>query len=148
MPAIHVESRVEIERPAGDVFTFVADVRNNPRFQSGIRSCVWTSPPPVRAGSTYDQVATLLGREVVSKFVVDEYEEGRLIRFRSTEGPLELLELRTVTPIAVRRCTVEVVLDGDPGGYFRWAGPLLRPMVSRSVKADYRRLKAILEAGR
>jgi uncharacterized membrane protein len=145
MSGIHVESTVEIDRPAGEVFAFISDVRNNPRFQNGMRSCVWTSAPPVGVGSTYDQVAAFLGRQIVSKFVIDEFEPGRRIRFRSTAGPLGILERRTVTPLGPSRCSVEVILDGDPGSWFKWTGPFLQPMVSRSVKADYRRLKAVLE---
>ena len=147
MRTINVESIVEIDRPAADVFAFISDVRNNPRFQQGMRSCVWTSEPPTRVGSTYDQVAAFLGRAIVSKFVIDEYEPGRRIRFRSTSGPLGIVERRTVTPLSRDRSAVEVILDGDTGRYFRWAGPLVRPMVARSVKADYRRLKAVLESG-
>ena len=147
MATIHVETTVEIARPAAAVFEFIADVGNNPRFQSGMRSCAWTSAPPTGVGSTYDQVAAFLGRAIVSKFVVDEYEPGRRIRFRAASGPLGIVERRTVTPLADDRSAVEVVLDGDPGGMFRRAGPLLQPIVSRSVKADYRRLKAVLEAG-
>ena len=146
MSAIHVETTVEIDRPATEVFAFVSDVRNNPRFQNGMRSCVWTSPPPPAVGSTYDQVAAFLGRWIVSKFVIEEYEPGRRIRFRSTAGPLGIVERRTVTPLGESRSAVEVILDGDPGTWFRWAGPLLGPMVARSVKADYRRLKVVLES--
>jgi uncharacterized membrane protein len=146
--AIHVESTVEIDRPAAEVFAFISDVRNNPQFQQGMRSCVWTSRPPVGVGSTYDQVAAFLGRQIVSKFVIDEYEPGRRIRFRSTAGPLGILERRTVTALGPNRSSVEVILDGDPGSWFRWVGPFLRPLVARAVKADYRRLKTVLERRR
>lgn len=65
---------VDIDRPTHEVFVFLAEVENNPKWLSGMRSCTWMSEPPVRVGSTYDQVADLLGKEIVSSFVVTEHE--------------------------------------------------------------------------
>lgn len=31
-----------------------------------MRSCRWTSDPPIGVGSTYDQVASFLGREIIT----------------------------------------------------------------------------------
>jgi hypothetical protein len=36
-------------------------------------------------------------------------------------------------------------VTGDPSGVFKLAAPLMRKMVERSVRGDYRRLKAHLE---
>jgi hypothetical protein len=58
-----------------------------------------------------------------------------------------ILERRTVRPHGADRCSVEVILDGDQGKWFRWPGPLVQTLVSRSVKADYRRLKTVWKAG-
>ncbi|HWH33152.1 MAG TPA: SRPBCC family protein [Egibacteraceae bacterium] len=142
-----VETSVEVARPAAEVFAFVSDVTNNPRFQKGMRSCEWTSPPPVDEGSTYDQVAHFLGRDVVSKFVVDAYEPGRLIRFRSVAGPFPIVETRVVEPAGPDACRVEVTVGGSGSAFFKLADPLLRPMVAASVKRDYRRLAALLQPG-
>ena len=65
-----------IQRPADEVFGFVADVTNNPRWQRGMRSCAWTSPPPITVGSTYRQEASFLGRPLVTDFEVVDHEPG------------------------------------------------------------------------
>ena len=134
-----------ITRPPDEVFAFWSDVENNPRWQQGMRSCTWTSPPPAGEGSTYNQVAHFLGRDVVSKFVVDAYEPGRLIRFRSVAGPFPIVETRTVAPAGEGGCRVEVEVGGSGSAFFKLADPILRPMVAASVKRDYARLKALLE---
>jgi len=39
-------------------------VTRNPDWQSGMTTCEWTSPAPVGVGSTYEQRARFLGREI------------------------------------------------------------------------------------
>lgn len=147
MGAIDFTTETVIDRSAGEVFAFVSDVANNPRWQNGMRSCTWTSPPPHTEGSTYDQIARFLGRDIVSKFVVAEFEAGKMIRFVTTESPFPIDERRTVTPISDERSQIRVHLQGDASRVFRLFAPLLSGMVGRSVTKDYQRLKALLESG-
>ncbi len=137
---------VDVGRPANEAFAFVADFENNPRWQRGMRSCRWTSPPPHGVGSTYDQTARFLGRDVVSSFRVVEHLPGRRVRITSTSGPFPITETRTVEPLGEGRAHVAAIVEGDAGGFFRMAGPVLRALVARSVRGDYARLKRLLEA--
>ena len=137
----------DIERPAGDVFAFVSNFENNPRWQRGMRSCRWTSAPPHGVGSTYDQVARFLGKEIVSSFEVVEHDPGRRVKITSTAGPFPITETRVVAPRGERGATVTAVVEGDASGFFRLAAPVLRLLVERSVRGDYGRLKDLLEEG-
>ncbi len=135
----------EIDRPADEVFAFVSDACNNPLWQKGQQSCEWTSPPPIGPGSTYEQKARFLGRTIISRFTVIEHEPGRVIAIESTEGPFPITVRRSVEPLGPARSRVAAEIAGEPGGFFRLAGPLLRGVAQRSVNADYRRLKRLLE---
>ena len=137
----------DVERPANDAFAFVADVENNPRWQRGMRSCRWTSPAPHGVGSTYDQAARFLRKDIVSSFEVIELLPGRRLRITSTSGPFPITETRTVAPLGEDRCRVTAIVEGDASGFFRVASPLLRALVARSVRGDYARLKRLLESG-
>lgn len=134
-----------IRRPAEDVFAFVSDATNNPRWQRGMRSCRWTSPPPIGVGSTYRQEAAFLGRRIVTDFEVVAHEPGRSVTIRSTSGPFPITVRRSVTPIDASSSRVEAAITGEPGRFFRIAGPLLQRLAQRSVTADYRRLKTLLD---
>ena len=136
---------VDVERPANTVFEFVSDFENNPRWQRGMTSCRWTSPPPRGVGSTYDQVAGFLGRRIVSSFEVVEHLPGRRVKITSTAGPFPITETRTVQPLGEGRSHVSAIVEGDAGGFFRLAAPILRALVQRSVRGDYARLKRLLE---
>lgn len=136
---------IDIDRPAGDVFDYLADMSNNPAWQRGQQRCVWTSEPPLRAGSTYDQEARFLGRTIASSFEVTEFEPGRRIRIVTTGGTMPIDVTRTVEPLNEGRCRVRAEVRGEPPAAMRLLGPLLDRMVTRSVEGDYRRLRQHLE---
>lgn len=135
----------EIARPAAEVFEFVSDSSNNPRWQKGQQSCEWTSPPPIGVGSTYNQRARFLGRTLLNRFGVIEYEPGRSITIRSVEGNFPIEVRRSVEPIGPDRTRLTAEINGEPTGLFRIAGPLVQRFAQRSVDADYDRLKTLLE---
>jgi uncharacterized membrane protein len=144
---IDVRTSIEIDRPADDVFAFVAEFPNNPRWQRGQQSCRWTSPPPLRVGSTYDQHARFLGKDMVNSFEVVEHEPGRRVKFTSTAGTFPLTITRSVDPLGDSRSRFTEAVEGDPKGVFHLAEPLLRRLVRRSIRRDFPRLKALLEDG-
>jgi uncharacterized membrane protein len=141
---MHVTSNLEVNRPAAEVFRFVADAENNPRWQKGMRSCRWTTTPPIRVGSVYEQQAAFLGKAIASTFEVIRFEPDRSITIRTITSTFPIEVTRSVVPLGADRCRVSASVRGDPAGVFRIATPLLRQLVQRSVRADYRRLKALL----
>ena len=143
---MRLESEVEIDRPADEVFAVVSDFSRNPDWQGGMRSARWTTEPPLRVGSTYEQVARFLGRDVVTTFEVVGYEPGRSVTIESRQSSFPITVTRAVEPIGADRTRVSAVIDGRPGRFFRLFGPLLRMMAERSVRQDYQRLRELLES--
>ncbi|MBA3304288.1 MAG: SRPBCC family protein [Acidimicrobiia bacterium] len=141
-----VRVSIEIHRSAADVFSYLDDVTNNTEWLKGMRSCRWTTDPPERVGSTYEQVAHFLGKEIRTCFEVVAREPGRLVTITSTEGSsFPLTVTREVQPIADHRCLVVESVESDPSGFYRLAQPVLRALVVRNINRDYRSLKALLE---
>lgn len=137
----------QIGRPADEVFAFFSDASNNPKWQNGMVSCEWTTPPPIGVGSKYTQVARFMGRAVESVFVVTDYEPGRLIAIETVESTFPINVRRTVTPIDDSNCQVEAVIGGGPeSGPMRWLMPLAQRRAQKSVDADYDRLVQLLES--
>jgi uncharacterized membrane protein len=141
---IEVRAQATIARPASEVFDFVADMSNNPQWQKGMQSCVWTSEEPIGVDSTYDQIAGFLGKEIRTSFKVTEFEPGTHIRIESTSGPLQLNIIRSVEADGPDASIVSAVIRGDSSGLFKIADPLMKIMVNRNVQADYRRLAQLL----
>jgi len=126
----------------------VAEVTNNPRWQRGMQSARWTSSPPLRIGSTYEQSARFLGKEIVTTFEVVKLGPGRRMRFVSTAGPFPLDITRTVEPLPAGGARFTEHVAGDANGFYRVATPVLRSMVRRNIRRDFRGLKGLLETSR
>jgi hypothetical protein len=143
---ISTSTSVVIGRPAEEVFAFVADFPNNPRWQRGMRACRWTSPPPHGVGSTYEQEARFLGKDVRNTFRITAFEPPARVSFESTGGTFPIAVTRTVEALgpAESRFTEEVT--GEAKGFYRVGEPLLRLLVKASIKRDFPRLKALLES--
>lgn len=138
---MQVTTSVEVAAAPEVVFAYISDAANNPQWQSGMVSARWTSDGSIGVGSTYDQVATFLGRTIESTFEVEAFEPGRMIRASSTGGSFPITFTRIVEP-AGDGSRVSAVISGDASGFFRLAEPILRAMVQRSVARDYETLAA------
>lgn len=134
-----------VDRPPDEVFAFVSNFENNPKWQSGMRAAWFTTPPPLAIGSRYEQVAEFLGKRIVSTFEVVAFEPGRMVKATTVEGSFPITFTRRVEP-ARGGSRVSAEVEGDASGFFRIAAPLLRLMVQRSVRKDYGRLQRLLES--
>jgi len=141
---INIESSISIDRTPKDVFAYIANFENNPNWQSGMVEAHFTSEKPLGVGSTYTQVAKFMGRRVDSNFTVVEYDPDRLIKITTTSGSFPITVTRTVVPEG-DGTLVRAIVEGDATGFMKLAEPMMRVMVQRSVNADYRRLKSLLE---
>jgi uncharacterized membrane protein len=144
---VQVTSEVRIARPADEVFAFIADAENNPTWQDGMRSCRWVTEPPIAVGSRYAQHASFVGRDIESLFEVVALEPDTSITIETIESTFPIRVTRSVEPVGEGSCLVRAGVSGEPGGLFRFASPLLKRMVRRSVRNDYARLVEKLEAG-
>lgn len=141
-----VKTEIHIKRPAHEVFEFISNPENNPVWQNGMQSCLITSEGVWGLGSTYDQKAKFLGRDIVSHFKITAFEAGRMIRGDTVESSFPISFTRIVEPDNLGTgANVRAEVSGDPNGFFRLFVPLMNWMVGRSIRGDYRRLKAILE---
>ncbi len=144
MAPLVVEVTRTIDAPPSAVFEVLSNFERNPDWQKGMRSCRWTSDPPLRVGSTYVQEAAFLGRKIESTFEVVEYEPGRRVKATTVAGSFPITFARTVTPVD-EGSRVDARIEGDPTGFFRIATPIMRFMVRRSIEADYDRLVELFE---
>ncbi len=141
-----VQASVDIGRPPARVFEYLSNFENNPTWQSGMRHARFTSDPPLRVGSTYEQVARFLGRRIVSSFEVTEFIPGESISIASVGGSFPIQITRRVQALSDSSTRVTADISGQPGRMFLIATPLLRWIVQRSGNKDYANLKRILEA--
>jgi uncharacterized membrane protein len=149
---IDVTARVEIARPRGEVAAYMTDPANDPVWIGGVREVRMETPPPLRAGSRVARVAAFLGRRVEYVNEIAELDPDRVLDMRSVKAPFPMRVTYSFADAegaggaeGGAATVVRNRVQGDPGGFFALFGPLLAPMVKRSVQKDLERLRDVLE---
>ncbi len=146
---VDITSGCEVDRPADEAWAVISDFARNPEWQGGMRSCAWSTDPPLAVGSRYRQEAAFLGRAIRTTFEVIGLEEAadgrRSVTIDTVEGTFPITVTRTVEPLGAQRCRVSAHVRGSPDGLMGVLSPLTKPMVRRAVDRDYARLKQLLE---
>ena len=142
---MRIEHSVEIERPPEEVFSFVADPRNDERWTPAVEETRKTSDGPLGAGTTFESVFRLLGRRFEATFEIAEYEPNRKVVLGSaTSGPLQLTGTRSVEAVpGGTQFTIRV--EGRSGGFFGVAEPVFARLAERPLKVALANLKNLLE---
>jgi uncharacterized membrane protein len=147
---IDVTAQVEVRRPRAEVAAYMTDPANDPAWIGGVREVRVETPPPLRAGSRVARVAAFLGRRVEYVNEVTELDPDRVLDMRSVKAPFPMrvtysFEDAGAAPGDGAATVVRNRVQGDPGGFFALFGPLLAPLVRRSVQRDLERLRDVLE---
>jgi ligand-binding SRPBCC domain-containing protein len=144
---MHVEESVVINRPLQEVFDYVANRETLPEWSAPIQEVrKETQGPLVEEGARFTTVAKFLGRRFETPFEVSVHDPPRRHTDRSTGGPFPQEYTHIFEEVAGGGTRLTEVTDGEPGGFFRLAGPLLEIAVRRQFRADLETLKDLLEA--
>jgi len=140
-----IEINLVINRPVEEVFAFVSNSENLPRWRSTSLEVKKTSTGPLAVGSTFRGRFTFLGRQFDGNLVVTEHEPNRNYASKMAEGPFPLETHYTLEPVE-NGTHVAFTVEGAPGGFFKFAEPLVVSMARRAYEADLHNLKEMLEA--
>jgi uncharacterized protein YndB with AHSA1/START domain len=136
----HVE---EIDRPPEEVFAYVTDVANLPRWQSGVLEAHVEGE--MRVGATVRERRRLLGRELATTLKVSEYEPNRRFSLRAQSGPLPFEVQHSFEPAG---SGTRLVFHGEakPPGFLRLTHRMVKGMAEREFGGYFKTLKQLLES--
>ena len=133
-----------VAAPRAEVAAYATDWRNDKEWIGALTDVRLETEPPFGVGARVARVASFLGKRMEYVNEVVELEPERRLVMRSVRAPFAM----TVTyefADADGGTRMLVHAEGDAGGFYRLAGPLLSRMVRRSIAADLGRLKAAVE---
>jgi uncharacterized membrane protein len=81
-----IEASVTINRPAGEVFAFLADFENEPEWNSFTVDAAKLTPGLVGVGTRYRTVGRVMGAKKESETEVTAYEPDTYVAWRSVSG--------------------------------------------------------------
>jgi uncharacterized membrane protein len=135
----HAENTVTVERPIDDVFAYLADGTNNPRWRSGVLSIERTSAQD-GVGATYRQkLRGPGGRPIDGDYRITGYQAPNFIEFQVTAGPARPAGRFALTADGPGRTAVTFSLDLEPTGLMR----LMSRMVAKTMRSEVDQLAGL-----
>jgi hypothetical protein len=137
------ENTVMIRRPIADVFAFLADFENIPKWNYAIVETHKVSQGPIGVGTIYQQVRSVPSRSE-ERFEITAHNPPRQLELQGQLGPFPSRLSYALDAIAEGTRvtnTVELELRG-PG---RLLGRVAVPRVRDAVAANLQKLKELLE---
>jgi uncharacterized protein YndB with AHSA1/START domain len=142
---VTAEHTVTIERPPSEVFDYLTNVDNLPDWQGGVVDVRKETEGPVRVGTRFVETRRFLGRRLESTLEVTEHAPPQRFSLRVVQGPVQF-EVRHVLEAADGGTRLNAVLEGDPGGFFKIAAPLVAMQGRRQMESDFGAMKTLLES--
>ena len=141
---LRVEHSIQIHRPLAEVFAYMCDPANEPKWQEGVTAASLSSGGALAVGAEISETRKFLGREMVSKLTVTRYEANKIFAGKVTEGPVPFEITQTFESVD-GGTKVTVVIEGEPGGFFKLAGGMVQKQLQTQMTSDFEKLKNILE---
>jgi uncharacterized protein YndB with AHSA1/START domain len=140
-----IDGELVINRPVHEVFDFVADERNEPRYNPRIRRAEKLSPGPIGAGTRFWAEAVTLGRTVGMTIEYTTYDRPRRLASSIHMPAADIAGTLRFDPVAsgTRMGWSWVV---RPCGLYRLLTPVIARMGRRQEQENWGGLKRFLEA--
>ena len=142
---LKVQTRIDIARPATDVFDFVADQTNAPRWQRGLHEVRRITPGPVDVGTEHVFVRHFAGMSIKSRNRFTGYDPGRFVSFEIPSGRITGEASYLVEPTGTDTSRLTSEMNFRVVGLAGLAAPLLARVLERDSKRDEAALKELLE---
>ena len=133
-----------IGRPAAEVFAFIADVRNDPRWHTDVLEARLIEGTIVDKASIFEIKTKPVMGVYGGTVTVSEYDPPSRIVFDVRMGKLEPTTTFTVVPHG-QGCRVTRRIDMEPQGLMRVMAPFMGGMMRKRNAGFLANLKRVLE---
>jgi uncharacterized membrane protein len=141
-----IEETVTIEQPIERVWAFVMDESNDPLWQTTLTDVHRLTDGPVGVGTRVSESRRFLGRTIETVWEMTECEAPHVSSIASVKAPFAWQGTYTLEEAGGgTRFTLR--MQGNPGGFFRIAEPLLERFVRREMAGNLGNLNDVLEGG-
>jgi uncharacterized protein YndB with AHSA1/START domain len=144
---IQVEASEVIQRPVAEVFAYLADFENNPRWEANFLDVKRLSPGPTAEGSAFECILKFPGQRVTSRFEITEFVPDQRIAFRG-DKPGSATPVGSIETEPVDANSTRVTLRPRPEmkGLFHLMEPFMSGYIKKSNQRHLATLKQVLEA--
>jgi uncharacterized protein YndB with AHSA1/START domain len=143
---IHIEASAQVGRPRNEVFEFLTNVENLPRWQSEVVSVERLTSGPLRIGAQFSETAKVGPWRLVIVGSVTDIKPNERFAFQArSSGPLDCEVHFDLQPVAGG---TRVTVSGTARlkGFWRLLQPLLAGELRKQTRTELATMKLLLEA--
>lgn len=141
---LKVESSTVINRPVEEVFAILSNLENYPKWDPGFVEVTKISQGPIGVGTKWHAFQKMLGQRLEAEAELTEYEPNRKAT-QKAKSPFPM-QVQITFGSVEGGTRVNMRLEGEPGGFFKLAEPLVANMAKRNIEGDLANLKDLMEA--
>jgi hypothetical protein len=131
---VHIEGEIIIDRPVQEVFDFVADERNEPRYNPRMLHDEQLSSGPIGLGTRFRAEMTSMGRPAAMTIENTGYERPRLLASTTRLSTMDIEGVLLFDPVPARDPSRPRALrqgkQADALGLALWGRAAFEPLVS------------------
>ena len=141
---MHVEGEIVIRRPVEEVFDFVADERNEPRYNPRMVRAEKVTPGAIGVGTRF--AAQMKGRRPIDMTIeFTDFERPHRLASHTRLRAMEIRGALTFDPVP-QGTRMRWAWELEPHGVLLLLGPVVARMGARQERAVWTGLKRLLEA--
>lgn len=142
-----IAGEITIERPVDEVFDFVADERNEPRYNPRMISAEKTSTGPIGAGTTFQAQTMARGKPVGMTTETTGYDRPRRLESSTSLSWMDIHGTLTFDPVP-RGTRMRWSWNVEPRGSLKLLTPVIAFIGKRQEQVVWSGLKELLESER
>lgn len=141
---INFEISTLVDRPIEDVFTFISNPLNMPKWQVMVAKVEQLIPGVIGIGSKFNVKAGMLGRAMEGVMEITDYEPPTKFGFTNRLGPIQMKVAVTLKSVGTG---VKITLNaqGNPDGMFKLAAGSMAQQIKIQMEMNLEKLKSVLE---
>jgi hypothetical protein len=141
---VKIEESVFVNRPVTEVWKFMSNVENGPKWDRGVLAARVTSEGALGIGSRIEIRRQFFGRQRVGRLQISEWEAAKTVEFKINVGQATATQRYTFDSFE-NGTKLTQTAELDFIGWWKLISPLLLRMLKRDGREDLANIKRILE---
>ena len=141
---IGVNDSIMITRPPSQVFAFLLDLNNIPKWQAEVVKSTVITPGPTKVGTRFTEEVKMGPMRTTANCEVTGLVPDKEMAFRATSSSI-IYEGQVLVEPAENGSKLTLVGTAQPKGFWRLLQPMMAGEFKKSVKKELVAIKGILE---
>lgn len=141
---INIDLSTMIDKPIKDVFAFVGNLNNMPKWNTTVIGVEQITPGDVGVGTKFKSTGEMLGRNIEGEMQVTVYEPDTKFGIQMNAGPA-LVNMTISFKTVGTGTEVSLNTQGQTGGLFKLAEPVIRRRVKSIMEENLVSIRTQLE---